>query len=310
MTLKLSNPSHMSHPSTPPKQSADPKSIFVSGASTGIGFCCVQTLAELGHQVFASFRQAKDGETLEKLHPAIIPIPLEITSSASIAKALNMVKHQLNGNGLDGLVNNAGIVISGPLELIPINDWRHQLDVNLIGQIELSQAFLPLLRASRGRIVNMGSVAGINAMPFVSPYSASKFALAAITDALRVELKPWGIHIALIEPGSVATPIWRKARKISDTLLEGVPDAQLSLYTQALAQIRNATEKSASRGIPPETVAKAVVHALTASHPKTRYTLGGKAFWRRPFSWLPDTLRDAIITAKVGLPAKSFLTER
>jgi NAD(P)-dependent dehydrogenase (short-subunit alcohol dehydrogenase family) len=289
--------------SAPSKQSTNPKSIFVSGASTGIGYCCVQTLAELGHQVFASFRQPEDGKALGKLHPAIVPIPLEITSTASIAKALSLIKHQLNGHGLDGLVNNAGIVISGPLELIPINDWRHQFDVNLIGQIEVIQTFLPLLRPTRGRIVNMGSVAGINALPFVSPYSASKFALAAITDALRVELKPWGIHVALIEPGSVATPIWRKAQKAADANEEGLPDTQRLLYAQALAQIRKATEKSASRGIPPEIVANAVVHALTDSHPKTRYTLGAKAFWRRPFSWLPDTLRDAMIMAKVGLPS-------
>ncbi|WP_373533357.1 SDR family oxidoreductase [Vampirovibrio sp.] len=282
----------------PPSQ----KSIFISGASSGIGYCCAQTLAELGHQVFAGFRNPTDGEALRTLHPGIIPIPLEVTSSTAIAQAFHLIEEQLQGAGLHGLVNNAGIVISGPLELVPIAEWRHQLDVNLIGQIEVTQRFLPLLRKGRGRIVNMGSVAGINALPFVSPYSASKFALAAITDALRVELKPWGIQVALIEPGSVSTPIWRKARNISNAVQHKLPEDLRQLYASALNLVEQASKQSESRGIPPEVVARAVVHALTAPRPKTRYTLGKNALWRRPFSWLPDTLRDTLIAAKIGLP--------
>ena len=186
-------------------------SVVITGASTGIGEACALHLDQLGWRVFAGVRKDSDGEALQrKASPRLMPVRIDVTDAASIAGAREIVARELGDRGLDGLVNNAGVVVAGPLEFVPMDDLRRQLEINVIGQIAVTQAFLSFVRTARGRIVNIGSVSGKMATPFVGPYAASKFAMEALTDALRCELRPWGIQVSIVEPGSIATPIWEK----------------------------------------------------------------------------------------------------
>lgn len=279
--------------------------VLVTGASTGIGACCAKVLSERGWRVFAGVRALSDASHLQVSGSRIVPIQLDITDENSIQTAFITVENNLNGQPLQGLVNNAGIAVGGPLEFVPIDQLRRQLEVNVIGQIAVCQAFIPLLRKGPGRIVNMGSIAGLNALPFVGPYSASKFALESLTDALRLELQPWGIEVAIIEPGAIATPIWKKSLSAAEAASQHLPVEMTDLYGPALEAIRGATLRSAQRGIPPERVADAVVHALTANRPRTRYLVGKDAQLRHVLAWVPDRLKDWLITRKVGLPRKN-----
>ena len=285
------------------------RTVLITGASTGIGQCCAITLAGQGFTVFAGVRNPEDADRLALFNPAILPIRLDVTEPDSILEAQRQIQAMLpEGKGLNGLVNNAGIAVCGPLECVPIEDLRKQLEVNVLGPVAVTQAFLPLLRHERGRVVNMGSIAGLNALPFAGPYSASKFALESLTDALRVELQPWGIEVAIIEPGTIATPIWEKSLKATTEMYaqpeSGATSSSLALYEPALDMIRKAALRSAQRGIPPEHVAQAVLHALCAPKPKTRYLVGKDAQFRRILRWVPDRLKDALITRKIGLPGK------
>lgn len=277
------------------------KSVLISGVSSGIGLCCAVHLADKGYRVFAGYRNPADAERLAATHPAIIPVPLELTSQTSIENALSTITEQLNGASLHGLVNNAGVVISGPLEFVSLADWRHQLEVNLMGPVALTQLCLPLLRQSRGRIINIGSVSGIMTLPFLSPYSVSKLGLAAISDALRVELNPWGIQVALIEPGNINTPIWEKSLQTAKTAECHYPPDYAHLYGQAMDKVKAFSQKAAAKSIAAEVVAKAVYHALTAPHAKTRYPLGLEVQLRRLLTLLPDTLRDWLIAQQLSL---------
>lgn len=274
--------------------------VLISGATTGIGQCCALRLAKLGFQIFAGYRKPEDADSLKSLHANIQPVHLEMTDERSIRQAEAFISNHLQGQPLQGIVNNAGIVISGPVETLPAALWRHQLEVNFIGHISVIQAFLPMLRQSRGRIINMGSVSGIQALPFLGPYSASKFALAALSDSLRLELKPWGIHVALIEPGSIATPIWDKSRSVAEEIQADCSPEGQTLYGSMLESLKRASSRSASRAISPDKVADAVIHGLTSPKPKTRYPIGQTAQLRRFFSWLPDSLKDYLITSKIG----------
>src|SRR4249920_2929488 len=191
--------------------------VVVTGASTGIGAACALDCAGRGMTVFAGVRDHRAGEALAaKGGPSLLPITLDVTDESSIMRSVEMVQRVVGEGGLGGLVNNAGIVIGSPLEVIPLPQLRKQLEVNVIGQIAVTQAFLPVLRRARGRIVNMGSIAGRTTMPFLGPYSMSKFALEAMTTALRLELDTWGIEVSIVEPGAIATPIWEKSSKAAD----------------------------------------------------------------------------------------------
>lgn len=276
--------------------------ILISGASTGIGLCCAEMLAQQGYRVFAGYRSEADAEQLRALHLLIVPVALDVTSQASIDAAKQFVESTVGEQGLAGLVNNAGIAVGGPLEFLPIDSLRYQLEVNVTGVVALTQAMIPLLRQAKGRIVNMGSIAGLSALPFVGPYSASKHALEAITDALRVELRPWGVQVAIIEPGVIATPIWDKSLKAASDLEPKFPPKMLDLYGRVLEILREETQKAAQRGIPPEYVAKAVLHAIRSPRPRTRYVVGWDARLRLLFNHLPDRWQDWIIVKKVGFP--------
>lgn len=283
-----------------------PPSVIISGASTGIGKSCAEVLADRGMRVFAGYRKPEDAEALAALSERITPVPLDVIDPESIRQCVEKVREALGDAPLTGLVNNAGIVIGGPLEFLPLEDFRTQLEVNVTGQLAVTQAFLPMLRAAAGmryktRIVNMGSIAGLSSIPFAAPYSASKYALEALTDALRVELRPWRIGVSIIEPGVIATPIWEKSLAWADEAATRIDPQAFALYGRALEKFRAASLKSAGKGIPPGHVAKAVAHALTADAPRPRYLVGPDAWWRPLFATLPEPVKDWLLVKKIGL---------
>jgi NAD(P)-dependent dehydrogenase (short-subunit alcohol dehydrogenase family) len=278
----------------------------ITGASSGIGRACALGLARPGFHVFAGVRRAIDGEPLRQEGAGrITPLILDVTDTATIAAAAEVVAGAVGAAGLAGLVNNAGIAVAGPLELIPVDKLRQQFEVNVIGQIAVTQALLPLLRRGRGRVVNMGSIAGRMSTPFLGPYAASKFALEALTDALRVELQPWGIHVAIIEPGAIATPIWEKSLDATMTMLKDLPPQTDELYGSAIAAVEAEARAMAHSGSAPALVVRAVRHALTSPRPRTRYLVGRDARIRAAVvRIIPDRFRDRLITRVMGLPGR------
>ena len=278
--------------------------VVVTGASTGIGAACALDCAGRGMTVFAGVRDPLAGESLAaKGGPSLIPIMLDVTDEQSIMRSTEVVQRVVGEGGLGGLVNNAGIVIGSPLEVIPLSQLRKQLEVNVIGQIAVTQAFLPLLRRGRGRIVNMGSIAGRGTIPLLGPYSASKFALEALTDALRMELQPWGIQVSIIEPGAIATPLWEKSAKEARDIEASVSEEAKALYGEAVVRIRAAIAQAAKRAIAPEAVVRAVHHALTAARPHTRYLVGSDAKLRAwMVKWLPDRIQDSLLAWALKYP--------
>jgi NAD(P)-dependent dehydrogenase (short-subunit alcohol dehydrogenase family) len=285
----------------------DQLSVVVTGASTGIGAACALDCAGRGMTVFAGVRNPRVGEALAaKGGPSLIPITLDVTDEPSIARSVEAVQLVLGKKGLGGLVNNAGIVVGSPLEVIPLSHLRKQLEVNVVGQIAVTQAFLPLLRRGRGRIVNMGSIAGRGTIPLLGPYSASKYALEALTDALRMELQPWGIQVSIIEPGAIATPIWEKSAKEAEGLEASVSAEAKALYGEAVIRIREAIAQAAQRAIAPDAVVRAVHHALTAARPRTRYLVGTDAKLRAwMVKWLPDRMQDRLLVWALKYPRES-----
>lgn len=271
--------------------------VVVTGASSGIGEACARRLAGMGFHVFAGVRKPEDGERLRSGDGGgIVPLRIDVTDADSIAAARDEVTQALDGRGLAGLVNNAGIAVPAPIEHQPIEDFRRQIEVNLIGQVAVTQAFLPLLRTARGRIVNIGSIGGRVAVPLLGAYAASKFALEGFSDTLRRELRPWGIQVSIMEPGTIATPIWGKGIVSGDELAATMsPDAARD-YGKLIATVRTASEDGARNGLPPDAVAKDVAHALTAKRPRTRYLVGREAKSRGIMAGLvPDRFMDAAI---------------
>ena len=277
--------------------------VVITGASTGIGRACAMRLDGAGFHVFAGVRRDQDGQALkEAASGELTPLHIDVTDTRSIDYARGVVAEAVGEGGLAGLVNNAGIGRGGPMELLPLEDVREVMEVNYLGQVAVTQAFLPLLRRAQGRVVNMSSIAGRFATPFLGPYTASKHALEAFSYALRVELQPWGMHVAVIEPGSIDTPIWGKALEAADDMEEGAHEETLALYRRQIDALRETVEKFAAAGIDPDDVAKRVEHALTASRPKARYLVGRdarlQAFIQR---WAPTRLRDRLIRREMGL---------
>ena len=278
------------------------KSVVITGASTGIGRACALRMARLGWNVFAGVRKEEDADSLRSEDPRLTPLFVDVTDEASIAAASKTVQGT-TGSRLDGLVNNAGVVVHGPLEFVTPDELRLQLETNVIGMVATTQAFLPALRAGKGRVVNMGSVAGRSpALPLLGPYAASKWAVEAVTDAFRNELRPWKIHVAVVEPGNIATPIWDKA----DEAFERFPQEASQLYGDLLESGRDINRWMDRIGVSPEKVATVVAHALTARFPRYRYLVGMDARWRTYFeARIPHRVRDPIVSALVkrGLPA-------
>jgi NAD(P)-dependent dehydrogenase (short-subunit alcohol dehydrogenase family) len=278
--------------------------ILITGASTGIGAACARTLDRRGFRVFAGVRSEAAGEKLKlQASSRLTPLKIDVTNTALIAAAAKTVGEAVGDAGLAGLVNNAGVAVPGPLELVPLEAWRRQFEVNVLGQVAVTQAFLPLLRQASGRIVNISSVSGGLALPYMGPYSASKHAIEAITDALRFELRPWNIRVSAIEPGPIETPIWAKSTAAAEELSSQTSEELRSLYRDRLALIEAAIAYKARTAAPVASVVRAVVHALTAKNPKTRYLLNWNAWLSfKGLRMLPDWFRDWIIRRAIGLP--------
>jgi NAD(P)-dependent dehydrogenase (short-subunit alcohol dehydrogenase family) len=268
-----------------------PKSVVITGASTGIGRSCALRMDALGWRVFAGVRREADGASLRgEASERLTPVILDVTEAAAVAEAKQTVGEAVGDAGLDGLVNNAGIPYGGPVEFLDLEHLRHTFEVNFFGAVHVSQAFIPLLRQAAGRIVNMSSVSGWIASPFLSPYSTSKFALEALSDALRVELNPWKIRVAVIEPGAIDTPIWSKGTEIIGRLARGANSDMMKLYGPEVEIFK---QRVAPHGIAASYVVKAVEHALTSRQPRTRYAVGRDAALVRVLRYLPDRWRDA-----------------
>ncbi len=280
--------------------------VVITGASSGIGRACALHLDRSGFEVFAGVRRAEDARALREAGSGRLrTVLLDVTDSASIATAAYTVKQALGDRGLSGLVNNAGVVVPGVLEFLDLADLRRQLEVNVVGQIAVTQAFLAALRTGRGRIVNVGSIGGRMVVPFLGAYNASKFALEALTDALRMELHPWGIEVAIVEPGSVETRIWEKGDAAADQVERSLPPRGRSLYGAAIKAMRGTTAKFAAAAIPAQRVAKTVERALTAKRPKTRYVVGADAKVQALLKRIaPDRVLDALIRRQAGLPRR------
>jgi len=278
------------------------RAVVITGASTGIGEACALHLQRLGFLVFAGVRKAADGERLVQAAPeGLVPLTLDVTDSAGIAAAAERVAGQVGETGLAGLINNAGISVGGVLELIPLDDLRAQLEVNLIGPVAVTQAFLPLLRQATGRIVNIGSIAGRVASPVLGPYAMSKSGVRAFSDSLRRELGHFGIRVSLVEPGAVATPIWEKAAKRAGRTFRNTAPEAMERYAPLVGALREAAQQSAAGGIPAEEVAEVVHHALTAKKPRAHYLVGRDARQMALADWLlPASTMDRLIRKKLG----------
>ncbi len=274
------------------------KNVLVTGTSTGIGHSTALELARRGWRVFAGVRKEADGEALAReADGEVHTVLLDVADEASIdAAAAFLAEH--TGGELHGLVNNAGVYLGGPLELMRPDEIRKTLDVNVTGLLLLTRACLPLLRAAQGRIVNISSISGLIAMPGVSVYAASKHAVEAVTDALRVELQPFGVKVVAVEPGGVKTPIWDKGAKRDAAAREDRGTAETrELYAPIVRLLEKLNAKPG--GLPPEALADVVTEALESSKPKNRYLVGKDAKALKMLTRLPDTLRDKAIAAKI-----------
>ncbi len=255
------------------------KYVFITGCSTGIGKVCALDLDRKGFHVLAGVRKPQDAQSLKKSASGrLCPVLLDVTDQQSVTSAAQYVKEITKNHGLAGLVNNAGVAMSSPMECVPIDRLERVMRVNVTGQVMVTQAFLPLVRRARGRIVFMGSESGRFTLPMIGVYSASKHALEAVANALRAELLPAGIKVSMIEPASIKTPIWDKVAGDNDKLLRSLPDSLRAIYGREFAASAKMTQNLSRMGIGPEKVSRAVHHALTKKHPKARYVVGLEAW--------------------------------
>lgn len=279
-------------------------SVLITGTSTGIGEASARLMAERGWTVFAGVRKPEDGDRLKtELDGDVRPVILDVGNRDDIARVVADIGRDVGSNGLQGLVNNAGIGVGGPFEYLTEADWRWVFDINFFGVIALSLAALPLLHEGRGRIVHIGSVGGRIASPGLGPYSASKFALEALAESQRAEFAGSGspIRVALIEPGEVKTEIWAKADRDADEIEQRLDDVGRERYQWLIDMSRGFIDEGRTKGVPPVKVAEAIEHALTADRPKARYLVGQDAkLAGHVLTKLPDRARDAAGRLGVG----------
>lgn len=274
------------------------EAVLVTGASTGIGYATAGLLAREGFTVFAGVRNEADAQRLSGI-AGVAAVQLDVTDAEQIRDATHVV-HE-SRLPLRGFVNNAGIAVAGPLELLPIDELRRQFEVNFFGALAVTQACLPMLRTSAGRLVFMSSISGQIASPFVGAYACSKFALEAACDVLRMELRGSGVLVSAIEPGNVNTPIWEKGRAGRGRLRDRIPAEALEPYADKLNALVGISEQQERTGIDPEIVARAVLHALTSAKPRARYAVGDPPGWmRRMFARFPESWRDRMIMRRLG----------
>ncbi len=269
------------------------KHILITGASTGIGYDAARDLTERGYHVFGSVRKRADAERVKQaLGERFTPLLFDVTDEAGVKTAVSQITSIVGNQGLFGLVNNAGIAVAGPLMHLPLDEFRYQLEVNVTGLLSVTQACLPLLGAASafpGRIVNISSTSGRTAFPFAGPYSASKYAVEALSDALRRELMIYGIDVIVINPGPIQTPIWDKAEK-----LEAAPYVGTD-YEKMLLRMRDYTVARGRAGLPVTAVSKVIRRALESKRPRTRYPVVRQK-WLNWYllQWLPDRWLDRI----------------
>ena len=281
---------------------AEQRSILITGASTGIGAACAVGLAKRGYEVFAGVRKPEDGERLtQQAAQNLIPVQLDVTRQDTLDAARKTIEASVGSRGLYGLFNNAGISVAGLLEFLPIEDLRWQLEVNVVGQLAATQAFLPLVRQAKGRIITTGSVGGFVASPVLGPYNMSKFAIEAFSDTLRIELKPQGIEVILLEPAAIATEIWDKGTQEAESFERDAPPELFERYGDFVEGIKRFAVEAKQRASPPQVVLDAVVDALESAKPKTRYVMGDGANQRRFLRRLPDRWRDSAILKAIGV---------
>ena len=283
------------------------KSILVTGASTGIGWGCVKVLTGKGFHVFGSVRKPADAERLcAEFGSKVSPLLFDVTDAPAVASAVNTVREKLAGQTLFGLVNNAGIANPGPLLHIDIDFFRKQLEVNVTGQLIVTQAFAPLLGASPetrtktpGRIAMMSSVGGKVGMPFVGPYNTSKFALEGLSESLRRELMLYGVDVIVIAPGAIATPIWDKADALDISAYEKTP------YGPSVSKVKSYMTEMGRKGLAPEKIGWVVHTALTTHAPKTRYIVTPDPLQNWLSNNMPRRMVDQAIAKQLGLSRRA-----
>lgn len=276
------------------------KTVLISGTSTGIGAACAARMARAGWRVYGGVRNKADGDTLiERVSGDVIPVQLDVTSNDDIASVLARIAADVGG--LDGLINNAGITVGVPVELLGEEDWRHQFEVNFFGLVNLTTAALPLVSNVDGRFVHIGSISGRIAVAGLGPYSASKHAVEAFNWALRAELaRNTKMSSSVIEPGEIKTAVWDKAIQHLDDLEKRMTDgAMKARYGFLLDRNRGLIKEGVSRAIQPDEVAKAVEHALTSTRPKARYLVGVDAKAGALMARLPDRVLERLMAMNV-----------
>ena len=278
------------------------RSVVITGTSTGIGWGTAKVLIANGFRVFGSVRKSTDAERLKtEFGPRYVPLLFDVTDAGAVKAAATEVSVALGGETLAGLVNNAGVAVAGPLLELPIEEFRRQLEINVVGVVIATQAFAPLLGIHRdlkgnvGRIVNISSVGGQIGNPFLAPYVASKFALEGLSESLRRELLVFGVDVIVIAPAAVATPIWSKAEQIDTTPYRN------TRYGAALERLRSYMLKLGKAGLPPERIGETVLHALTTAHPKVRYTVSPTPLQHWVASNLPKRVVDRMVGRRLGL---------
>ena len=276
------------------------RTVLVTGASTGIGRATAMRLDRAGWKVFAGVRREEDAQSLrEEGSENLVPLLLDVTDPDQIAVAARTIEAE--PAGLDGLVNNAGAAMPSPLETMPVEDFRRQLELNLTAHVAVTQAMLPAIRTARGRVVFISSIGGRIAFPLTGAYHAAKFGIEAVGDVFRQELRPWGIEVAIVEPGSIDTPIWDRGERTADEIGARSPQRE-ALYGKAIEAYRAVVKATAERGIPPEKVAEAIEHALSAGRPRTRYLVGLDAkVQARLKPLIPTRIFDRIVARMMGI---------
>lgn len=273
------------------------KSVLITGASTGIGLDAATALANKGFRVFAGVRSAVDQKKLSRISDKITPLILDVTNSTHIKAALEAVSASKPQSF--SLVNNAGIAVAGPVEGLSVEDFRRQFEVNFFGLIEITKAFIPLIRRTKGRIVNMSSMSGISSSPFLGAYSASKYAVESLSDSLRWELAPFGVKVSIVEPGPIATPIWQKGMAAGEKkLTASLPADVRTVYEPALAKFTKFIQVAEKTALPVNRVTDAVVTALTAKNPPIRVIVAASSRVNqyRLTKYLPGRLVDKIMS--------------
>ena len=279
------------------------RNVLVTGASTGIGRATALRLDRANFRVFASVRRATDGDSLcAEASERLTPLTLDVTDTPSLEAAAQLVHEATGDAGLQGLVNNAGITVGAVLEYIDLDDLRRQFEVNVVGLAAVTRSFLPLVRTGAGRIINISSSGGYLAPAFSGPYAVSKFAVEALSDSLRRELRTWAIPVSVIQPGAIETPIWDKGRNEVERLAASLSAEGWERYGSVYEKMNQLIEATAQRAIPADAVAKAVERALTAAWPRTRYRVGVDAHLIRALTMLlPDRWVDAILARVFGI---------